>query len=502
VRRLDLSSGHGRWFVDWPDDHSQPFDRNLQLFRRRRPYRKIRVLVDGDLLVDLIPPLVPTPSELLVALLEHPLISSVRYTDDGPPPSLPRVDDTGAVDGWAVATRWPDEFGWEVLYTEGDRRIRHSGIVGNGYRVAEQDTRGSGVYDELGPEEAARRRVADWIASQVAAQAIGADLFVTERKYLRQAEWAIAQGTTICSPAEAVALIGLYLRSQDDFSVLPSVPLGRMFFFWVGARELLGEGWRLTKHCAGHDRLSGADSMIALSGTIFQRFARALEARDQVQVATNQTHTNDALEQAMSAVDVVLLSLMGSFDASARLAHRLLQLSESERYAGWQYRRWVSNVNESAPELAGVVEHGTDGHAVLTVVRLLRNSIHGAALQGVALQSAAGPTESAVELPAEDETELLAAIDRLGGRDQWGIRLQYPGSMLFDPAAFVDRLFEGAIELLNALLAALPLDRLPESPLEEARYPQTPNWQDPFLPWKRGAVRLLLGFPGELSVRA
>ena len=74
--------------------------------------------------------------------------------------------------------------------------------------------------------------------------------------------------------------------------------------------------------------------------------------------------------------------------------------------------------------------------------------------------------------------------------------------MLFDPAAFVDRLFEGAIELLNALLAALPLDRLPESPLEEARYPQTPDWQDPFLPWKRGAVRLLLGFPGELSVRA
>jgi hypothetical protein len=78
-----------------------------------------------------------------------------------------------------------------------------------------------------------------------------------------------------------------------------------------------------------------------------------------------------------------------------------------------------------APRLNDVVGAGSKGKNTLTILRLLRNSIHGAALQGVAFKENKGVQESLVGLPPADEVEVVAAMDALGGRAAWGFRQDY-----------------------------------------------------------------------------
>ncbi len=44
--------------------------------------------------------------------------------------------------------------------------------------------------------------------------AVNADLFVTERPYIFEARWPVAQGVTLCPVAKAFGVVGLYLRSH------------------------------------------------------------------------------------------------------------------------------------------------------------------------------------------------------------------------------------------------------------------------------------------------
>jgi hypothetical protein len=73
-------------------------------------------------------------------------------------------------------------------------------------------------------------------------------------------------------PAKAaLALVGLYLRARDDFTLrrLPGLreTFGRGLFYWVLARELLPNAWRSTSAGAQHKQATGDDR-------VFQLFSR------------------------------------------------------------------------------------------------------------------------------------------------------------------------------------------------------------------------------------
>src|SRR5207245_9563844 len=135
--------------------------------------------------------------------------------------------------------------------------------------------------------------------------------------------------------------------------------------------------------------------LIILRGSMFQRVQRALEARDAIHLALNQVQNNDTQQDALSNLDVVLVLLMGAVDVAARVAHRCLSLSTGEHLAAWQKDSWLKKVKAAAPDLAKVVASGTSASQVLEILRLLRNSVHGAALQGLA---AVGPGRNRASL--------------------------------------------------------------------------------------------------------
>jgi hypothetical protein len=497
MKVFDLTN-NSRPHVMWPEEPTNEH----QLFSGRRPFRKLVVMVDAELIVeDKSTNGEFSDEEHLTSLLSSPLISSFLYADDGPPADVQSVKhprtDRDVYPGWIVLDGRSVEGNWVATYSDKKDSYSMSGVYGNAPTIAFTDTT-TDAYVHLNPEEAAKRRHDDVLAANVAMQGLGADIHVSNRQFLKKRGGYATRGVTICTPREAVALIGLYLRSQGDFSIVHRFNFNRGLFYWVGMRELLPEAWRWFNACAQHSAAVGDDSLMLLSGSLLQRVDRALETRDHVLIALNQPQNNDLRDDALSALDVILVSFMAAIDVSARVTHRVLGITGDEYKAAWQNKRrggWWRAVDSVDSQLASVVADGSRGDNVLSIVRLLRNSVHGAALQGIAYVQSGSPQQTLVGLPVSDEAELLAAMDRLGGRDAWGAQTTIPGRTHVDPGSVVENLFELVPALLNELMEKTPVERLSHVILsDEIAGPPTGGQSNPFEPWIRQSIRRLLGF--------
>ncbi len=297
-----------------------------------------------------------------------------------------------------------------------------TGLFGNRDAAAAND-RSSTAYTEMKPEDAANQRRADAVAVQ-AAVAFGADVFVTERAYLQGATWPIASELTLCTVEEALPLLGLYLRAQNCFRLDKQYHCYKELYFWIAARDLLPQTWRWFTACVKHSTHVKNDDLTILSQTLMERVQRALAVRDQIHIALNQRQTSDTQFEALSNLDVVLVQLMGAADVAARVAHRVLGFDAAHEFnAAWQKEKWLKNGGEKASGLRDTVRQGSNGNLTLTILRLLRNSVHGAALEGVAFRKASSDLKTVVALPQKDHNDLLAAMNGPGGCNRWGMGL-------------------------------------------------------------------------------
>jgi hypothetical protein len=447
----------------WPESSlSDP----STVFSVGAPLRKLVVVIDHDLLAHVDEATFDEVS-LLGGLLSQPYVELYRFRDEGPPEDTPRMvrEVLGEfVPGWVVLHEPVAELGHlPVVWADREgKTVNRGALVGNAADVAESDTE-TPAYRELDPVDAASRRRADAVAVQAASEA-HADIFITRRPYLHALTWGLARGILIAEPKRALPLVSLYLRTQGVFIVYRSLDgtatetMNRGLFYFVGTRGLLPAGWRWFTACVQHG--AADDSIIYLGQSLFQRVQRALQARDAAHGALNQPQNNDTADEALGNLDLVLLGLMAAVDVAARIAHRALGLEGSERGAAWQ-RSWLKRVEAVAPELAAVVADGTPGGHTLTILNALRNSIHGVALDALAVGSMTGQREDTlVGLPYGEADDVVAAMDGLGGREAFGVHELLPGRIHADPGVLLDALFAMTLELLNELMRLTPVEHL------------------------------------------
>ena len=316
-----------------------------------RPLRTMRVMIDAELLEGHQGEW--TVAGLLAGFLTCEGIRYWCYSDGGPPRGGAwRVTMAGerVPVGWVVTEAsqgQPDKY--SVAWVVDDCAYRTE-LGGEPCLFAAHDRR-TQAYESLGPEQALAQRTADAVAG-CAARQIMADLYITERSYLHQAKPPTAKGVTFCTPAEALEIISLYLRTQGDFLIWKDgnsnsqAPFNKGLFYWVGARELLPAGWRWFTACVAHAAPQGAiapdDDLIYLGGAVFQRISRVLQVRDGLLRAMNCRQDNDIGEDALTALDSCLVFLMGALDAAARVAHRVLGFPASNAFqAKWQNPSWL-----------------------------------------------------------------------------------------------------------------------------------------------------------------
>lgn len=159
----------------------------------------------------------------------------------------------------------------------------------------------------------------------------------------------------LLTDSEALALAALYLRAHGDFTVGKEEGVCRFVrprvFYTRAAASLLGrsEEWFLE----GIDRWQGGGSpdSFALAEAVVERFARALRARDYLQVRARAGDARDAWGDALFFFEAVLLYLQGALDAAARFAQLLYEPGASRTRASWYWKDWrerIARVGDAA----------------------------------------------------------------------------------------------------------------------------------------------------------
>jgi hypothetical protein len=459
----------------WPLPHEQL---GGALFEPRPSLRRLVVLVDAELLAAT-NDLTLSQRVVLTGLLTHPYIKLLRYRDEGPWDSVtrrpygPATVGLTAAEGWAELLAPDDQEGRGVIYAD-EAGTTYTGIFGTRAEYARNDYP-AGIYQDLAAEEAADQRERDALAAEVA-EAVHADLYITERPYLFSTQRSMAQGVTLCGIPDALALVGLYLRSQNEYLIWRdaggrgSFRMNDGLYYWVGTRELLPSAWRWFSACVQESRATQDSTLLDIGQSLLRLVQRALEARDRFHRALNLPQNNDTARSMLSELDSILVSLMGAVDSSARVAHLVLGIPGNQHNAGWQRsQRWLPMVASREPSLAALFDAHTPHYHTLTIVRLLRNTIHGQIMQTISLQQGARPKGTAIRLPREDEGAIISSMDALDGRAEWGVTAQTNGTFLVNPGRFIEQLFPKVVVLLNAAMEETPVESLKHAHLTQTQ---------------------------------
>lgn len=415
------------------------------------PLRRLVVMVDAPLLSE--PQLDRTLQEALRVLLSHPFVQYYLYGHGGLPP-VPAGDELGG-----ASRRWVVLDERTVRYWDGQWRVE-------------------GLRDDVGQGVGAGKE-SDRQAIQVAAT-VGVDFYITERDHLLSAKGWLREYPHLpaleppCySVREALALVGLYLRAQGEY-VLDDAADSETFghtakkrFFWRAARMLLPAYWRWLNaiECAPYEERQDWKVVYSLA----QRIEFALDQRDAVHWALNQPDDAYAANEIFGKLDYCLLLLMGTFDAAALVAHQLLSrrigahAAGPMESAGWQRRTWLKTFAQVYPEPAALMAKGSPGYELLTIVRLVRNTIHS---EATAITARVFTDNYGyyplLRLSAPRQDQLLRAIDTVGDRPSWGVENSHDGAAI-DPGVFLERLFPSLIRLLGELMDRIPVTEIIDS---------------------------------------
>lgn len=496
IPRLSHRRGTLGSHVEWPDN-PDAWGSDESPFAPRAPLRKLRVVIDNDLYRVPDSPYDLTPEEVLSGLLMHEYVTCYRYADDGPPPGEPirTVDEwTTAYEGWVVMDPPDDQ-----PDSRGIRFCTPNGItLGTAYVDRQRGARSDAVaYLDLPEALAADKREADALALQVA-YGVDADIFVTDRPYLYRSRHS-GSLVKICHPKEALAIVGLYLRSQGVYRPFRTVrvapKMGRDVYFTVGALELLPAIWRWGGACGQESRATGDDTLSELGGALIARMRRALEARDDLHRVLNRAQSNNTRSTMLANLDVVLLLLTAASDVTARVAHLVLQLPGKPFDAGWQRQGWVEKVRKACSNLADLLAEGTPGFRTMSILSGLRNTIHAEVLGTLLAHQSSSPTALLFKFPQTQQLKLAEMMKNLGGHQSWGVREIRSGDLHADPGVFTDRLFACVLELLNAVMEGTPVEGLPTvvGKLPDAP-PEPRDAYDRYTETNRSSIRWQLGF--------
>lgn len=474
-------------------------DRTSAVFEPVQPLRELVAVVSDEVLAESD----GGRAALLLGLLHDPTIRLLRYADHGPPPDVDRreVMHFGEVaDGWLMVHDAGSRDGGSVVFTSASGVTRSRIGSSEAVRFAASD--GAELYFHLGSERAARAQAERDALCAVAAEAAGADLLITRRRVALDPPFSFVRGPlAVLSPEDALPIVGLYLRRQGSFVVwrgadgVGTSTMNRGLFYLVAARDQLPSGWRWMSRCAFADQLSGDQTLSWLGTSLMDRVVRSLEARDQLHCALSQPQDNDIAGDALMFLDLILVSLMGAFDAAARVAHIVLEQPENDLYrAAWQADRWRRRWSTMAPGLAEFLDDGGRPQTLLTVLRLLRNSVHGEALSplSISMKSPQRRDDTLVGLPRRERVQLEDALGQLGGLGAWGIREMIPDRLHADARVLVERLVPAALAVLDGIMQRTPVERLPVAPDADLS-DGPPSGRTPFAAQTREAIRWQLG---------
>jgi hypothetical protein len=215
--------------------------------------------------------------------------------------------------------------------------------------------------------------------------------------------------------------------------------------------------WRYFAACvrAADER---EDDIAYLGQSILNRSMRAIQARDTIGCqfyAPQSTTTKDII---IYHFNYLTLLLSGVLDAQARVACRSYTLKNyqgrDEYKADFRFDNFKDDLEtDGAESLLDVVRENKFTH-LNTLLRPLRNTIHGAGFPMVTYMGLERDEISLVEiLPAYVE-DICAAANKLEGTERWGIIRPSKQHTYFEPYSYAYELVEECLYWIDQIAAA------------------------------------------------
>jgi hypothetical protein len=417
--------------------------------------RNLLVVLDADT-VDL----AEEGSVQLSGLLAHDAIEFYRISDDGVPPNAKTLDSNffgSAPVGWLKVTRdeEPNPFrSHGVLRSNGDS-VSSSALSGD---ILAAIARG---IAEMRSEHLAMEYTPEALMV-AAAEEIGADILVTRRQGLHSLRSSFVRGLTIVDVADAISIGGLFLRSRGEYSraIFPQITVdsNKTMFYESSASLFLPHQLEILRR----SQLLAADreepESVRLAAAAFRRISRSIERRDQIWQLICGLQDIDTAEDLLALYEALLTSLMGAIDATARLANTIYQLPIPMYLVAWQKKDWAKKLKLSASQLWSAYYEHAEHESVLTMLRLLRNTIHAKGLESVAVSERRRVVATWIEIPPSEGKEIAETASRTANPNEWSIQTTDGGRFYADPGPMMDRLILSVLTLLADVQLVLVAD--------------------------------------------
>lgn len=299
------------------------------------------------------------------------------------------------------------------------------------------------------------------IAMLMAHEGFGHDLFVTTSPILltvRQQQ--PFKQFNICSPLEALRLIGLLLRHREKYVVggPPHVYLLDAHTFYMTMLRLKAPRlWKCARGATGTDKQ--LEHVVSLRGSLIARCRRALEARDAIGVQFHRLASWRTAERMLYHFDYLTLLLTGAFDAAARIAHAVYGVRHPDliRASFWKKPFNDALEKQGATRLVEVAR-SQEVQALHALLPTLRNTIHEVALGAIQFQATDVPQRSLAKFVGDGE-RMRGKVAQMGGAEAWGL-IELGGAVHFEPYTYACRLVDVSLDALGRVHEAIDLERV------------------------------------------
>lgn len=422
------------------------------LLRDGRAARALRVLVDASVWVRL-QESDDLPDILLRTLVLSERITMTLYGDDGPPDGVERrpMDSLfggGEAIGWTVVTKTDDQMVPYEITTATTKRVTGGALFEGQVFEARMI---------LGQErDAADERDALLIT---VAQEVGADLLITERASLLDTRLLERGNCQVAGPADALALVALYLRAAGEFI---TAKLDSWSFTATPTRFYQQMAEAHIPSLAGLVRRGDGRVTAARLLTVLSRARSLFAARDRIALLTSEPATEDIAEEISLTFTHALVDMVAFHDVLARVVNECLKHPETEpQRIKWQNHAWCERAIDQFPELRAL--WSADGYAkrLNHAMRVIRNEIHDVAPSIVPFRDEHGAAQVGLAFHFDVGSRVRASLDTLVDQRNYGVRQVFTDGHLIDPHIFYEFVLPWMLRSVDDILTAL-LRRLPE----------------------------------------
>jgi hypothetical protein len=237
------------------------------------------------------------------------------------------------------------------------------------------------------------------------------DIFVTSSAFLLKNKDKLNE-LNICTPKEALKIIGLYLRMNEKFEWISHIEgieqftTSKRMFFQFLSRGLLPNSWKYLSGLGLHDK---HEKLISLGWSVLNRYSRALQARDEIGRLFYMPKTSSSEDQTAYHFDYLTILLTAALDVQALIINEVYNLGLKENNCGLRRDQFNKAINRN-PSTSNFKTLLNNNRNFINILHDLRNKIHSVSLK------------SDFQVAETYPDELLERIYQFDPSDHWGIQ--------------------------------------------------------------------------------